>query len=89
LFKKKENSTFIIHCECCSSHIISDIIKRPFFDCGTCYCCAGDNPYFDDPEFVSRIRRTGKFAYHNPKYHYSENNNFFHNDNNFFHENNI
>lgn len=56
---------------------ISDIIKRPFFNCDMCYCCVGDNPYFDNPVFVSRIRRTGKFAYHNPKYHCSENNNFF------------
>jgi altronate dehydratase len=28
---KKENSRFIVNCDCCSSNIISDIIKRPFF----------------------------------------------------------
>jgi hypothetical protein len=35
-------------CTCCSSTAISKIIKRPFTNCHTCYCCVGDDPYFDN-----------------------------------------
>lgn len=77
--RKKENSMFITHCECCSSHIISDIIKRQFFSCGTCYCCVGDDPNYDDTEFVSRITREGTFKYYNPEYHYTKYDEFFDN----------
>lgn len=36
-------------CTCCSSSTtISKIIKRPFTNCHRCYCCVGDDPYFDN-----------------------------------------
>lgn len=35
-------------CLCCdNTKLISDIIGRPVYSCGTCYCCIGDDPYGD------------------------------------------
>lgn len=39
-----------VFCNCCQPHLVEEIIKRSFTSCGTCYCCAGDNPSFDNPD---------------------------------------
>jgi hypothetical protein len=50
LTEKEEQmiSEFNFFCHCCFSDKIEKIIKRPFMSCGICYCCAGDDPFFDD-----------------------------------------
>ena len=37
-------------CKCCNSGKISEILRRPFYSCGKCYCCAGDDPTMDGPD---------------------------------------
>lgn len=53
LTKNKEimlKDTYIHCCYCCESELIQEIIKRPFTECGFCYCCVGDDPNFDNPD---------------------------------------
>ena len=69
------NEQLIIHCYCCQSHIVSDIIRRSFFSCGRCYCCVGDNPLYDNDEWF--VRGCGEFHKYNKDYHYTKENDFY------------
>lgn len=41
-------------CYCCEEDRVSTILRRPFASCGRCYCCAGDDPSFDDDEWFDQ-----------------------------------
>lgn len=71
-----------IFCNCCCTHIISDIICRTIVPCGRCYCCAGDDPSFDDDEWVeNNVRRICIFGEYNKQYNYKKDEEFFNNFN--------
>lgn len=42
-------------CTCCDVDVISKIIGRQLYPCFRCYCCAGDNPTFDQPNICIEI----------------------------------
>lgn len=66
-----------LFCYCCMSGLISDIIRRTFVECGTCYCCAGDDPRFDDEEWVeSCVVRFYNIGRYNENYHYTRDDEF-------------
>ncbi len=72
------NPELNICCACCESYMISDLIRRTFFSCGRCYCCVGDNPAFDDDEWVENCTVTiGNFYKYNNDYHYTKNKDFY------------
>jgi hypothetical protein len=60
-----ENQHLSFCCECCRSSDIERIIKRPFTNCGFCYCCAGDNASFDYPNLRIYMEPTN---IHNKKF---------------------
>lgn len=67
-----------IFCECCQCYTISDVICRTFFGCGRCYCCVGDNPAFDDDEWIENCTvRVGTFYKYNNDYHYKKDKDFY------------
>ena len=71
-----------LFCYCCMSDLVSDVICRTFVSCGTCYCCGGDDPIYDDEEFVKNcIIRNCFFGHYNKDYHYTKNNEFYNNYN--------
>lgn len=46
--KVEEAGHKLFCCLCCdNTKLISDIIGRQVYSCGTCYCCIGDDPYGD------------------------------------------
>lgn len=61
-------------CCCCDSTRVEKIIKRPFSSCGVCYCCVGDDPFFDDKDlciFVSEdLKNSFVFTDKNCPYKY-------------------
>lgn len=74
--------TLHIFCHCCQSVTISDVIRRSFFSCGKCYCCVGDNPAFDDDNWVEeRVCSVGTFYKYNDDYHFTKDQDFYHNYN--------
>jgi hypothetical protein len=67
-----------IFCQCCQSGTISDVIRRSFFSCGKCFCCAGDNPAFDDDEWCENcIVSVGIFYKYNNDYHFTKDQDFY------------
>lgn len=69
-----------LFCKCCQPGFISDIICRSFFECGRCYCCAGDDPSYDDDEwFENCVHRRGIFHKYNKDYHYKKDEDFYEN----------
>lgn len=42
----------LIGCYCCDCYTISDVIRRSVHPCGTCYCCVGDDPRYDDSDWI-------------------------------------
>jgi hypothetical protein len=66
-----------IFCNCCQTNLISDVIRRSFFSCGTCYCCVGDDPTFDNLELCGFTQ--GVFRKYNDDYHYTNDDNFYKN----------
>lgn len=72
------NPKLNIFCQCCQSGTISDVIRRSFFSCGRCYCCAGDNQAFDDDEwFENCVSSVGTFYKYNDDYHYTKEQDFY------------
>jgi hypothetical protein len=70
--EKLENPDLNISCNCCSSSLISDIIKRSFFSCGCCFCCNGC-----DLDFVPDIGISfGIFHEYNKDYYYKNDDKF-------------
>lgn len=69
-----------VFCECCQANMISDVICRSFFSCGKCHCCVGDNPAFDDDEWVENcVRKVGIFCKYNADYHFTKDQDFYKN----------
>ena len=69
-----------IFCHCCQSDTISDVIRRSFFSCGKCYCCVGDNPAFDDEEWIENcVCSIGIFYKYNDDYHFTKDQDFYEN----------
>jgi hypothetical protein len=69
------NTELNIFCNCCQSHLISDVICRSFLSCGRCYCCVGDDPAFDLYEF----HYESTFYKYNKDYHYTKDADFHEN----------
>ena len=44
-----------ILCYCCFPHEVSEIIGRKFYSCHRCYCCVGDDPYYDQEDLCIYI----------------------------------
>jgi hypothetical protein len=76
LEEEKRGKKFGIGCFCCDTNIISDVICRTVVSCGTCYCCAGDDPAFDSEWDRKSVKRRGTFCVYNPKYHYTKDHEF-------------
>lgn len=67
-----------IFCYCCQTVLISDIICRSFFSCGKCYCCVGDEPAFDDDEWIeNHVCSEGVFNKYNNDYHFTKDKDFY------------
>lgn len=75
--EKIANPELNIYCYCCQVSEISDIIRRTLFPCGVCYCCVGDDPTYENKEWVNTcVKCTGWFMEYNPCYNYKNNQDF-------------
>ena len=74
--EQSANPNLKLFCNCCQSYLISDIIRRTFLSCGVCYCCAGDDPAADDPDFIEQMQSCGCMCEYNKEYHYTRDKEF-------------
>jgi hypothetical protein len=68
--------TLKIFCNCCQYDTISDVIRRPFFNCNQCYCCLGDGSALDTEEYCFG---SATFYKYNDDYHFTKDQDFYKN----------